>query len=291
MAYTRLEASFAITNLASDPFDYAVTDVRVSILQPDSTTISLPAFYDGGTTWRVRHTPILAGSYQINGISLNGSSIPVSGLNPASWIVMGHPVSPGFVRRDPSNPTRFITSNGRRYYPFGHNVGWDVNATTNVVSIMARLGAARENWSRVWMNDWDGKNLDWPKVGSFGQLNLTVAQKWDAIVSAAEQASVSFQMTFQHHGQYSTNVDPEWNSNPYNTANGGFLTNAAQFFTNATARALTRRKLRYSIARWGYSPAIMAWELFNEVQFTEAAPPSVAGYTAHLDNLALSGLA
>jgi hypothetical protein len=107
--------------------------------------------------------------------------------------------------------------------------------------------------------------------GTFGQLNLTVARKWDAIVSAAQQNGVFFQMTLQHHGQYSSNVDPEWNSNPYNSVNGGFLTNAAQFFTNTTAKALTKRKLRYAIARWGYSPSIMAWELFNEVQFTDAA--------------------
>jgi len=100
------------------------------------------------------------------------------------------------------------------------------------------------------MNDWDGKNLDWPKPGPFGQLNLSVAQKWDAIVSAAEQSGVFFQMTLQHHGQYSSSVDPQWNANPYNTANGGFLTNPAQFFTNVTAKALTKRKLRYAVARW-----------------------------------------
>ena len=121
------------------------------------------------------------------------------------------------------------------------------------------------------MDNWDGKNLDWPKPGAFGQLSLSVAQKWDGIVAAAEQSGICFQMTLQHHGQYSSSVDPQWSGNPYNTANGGFLSNATQFFTNATAKALTKRKLRYAVARWGYSPAVMAWELFNEVQFTDAA--------------------
>jgi hypothetical protein len=31
----------------------------------------------------------------------------------------------------------------------------------------------------------------------------------------------------------------------------GFLTDPVQFFTNSTALAVTKRKLRYAIARWG----------------------------------------
>ena len=144
------------------------------------------------------------------------------------------------------------------------------------------MGAAHENWSRVWMTHFYdngttlGLNLDWPKVNNtIGQLSLTNAQHWDAIVAAAEQAGIHFQMTLQHHGQYSStngsNVNPNWEQNPYYTANGGFLSNATNFFTDTTAQSLTKRKLRYIAARWGYSPAIMAWELFNEVQFTDAA--------------------
>src|ERR1043166_9721449 len=38
-SYPKIEASFSITNLATDPFDYIVTDVRVQVLQPDSSTL------------------------------------------------------------------------------------------------------------------------------------------------------------------------------------------------------------------------------------------------------------
>jgi len=269
--YPRIEASFSITNLATDPFDYTVTDVRVQITRPDSSTLSLPAFFDGGTTWRVRHMPALPGLYQITTITLNGSPLAVSNLQPSSWTASRNPIGPGYVRVDPANANRFITSNGRRYYPLGHDVAWWTN-NTNLASIVLKLGGSRENWSRIWMTHfYDSLNLEWPKVGSLGQFSLGVAQKWDAIVSAAEQGGVSFQMTLQHHGQYSSTVNPNWNENPYNTANGGFLSNATQFFTDATAKAYTKRKYRYIVARWGYSPAIMAWELFNEVQFTDAA--------------------
>jgi len=279
--YSKIEASFNITSLATDPFDYTVTDVRMHILQPDNSTVSLPAFFDGGTTWRVRHTPAMAGTYGVSGITLNGSPLSVSNLQPSSWIVAGPPTDAGFIRVDPSNPRRFITSNGKRFFPRGQDVAWDVTdgqATYNVTNIFWKMGAAHENWSRVWMDHWDGKNLDWPAYGPtlpLGQLNLTVARKWDSIVAAAEQAGIHFQMTLQHHGQYSTTVDPNWAENPYDVTNNigstnGFMTNPVQFFTNATAISLTERKMRYAVARWGYSTSIMAWELFNEVQYTDA---------------------
>src|SRR6476646_10795308 len=82
-AWPKIEASFNISSLATDPFDYTVTDVRVQILTPDSATLSLPAFFDGGTTWRVRHTPTNTGVYQVTGVTLNGAPRSVSNLQPA----------------------------------------------------------------------------------------------------------------------------------------------------------------------------------------------------------------
>jgi hypothetical protein len=274
--YSRIEASFNLPSLATDPFNYEVTDVKVDILQPDATTITLSAFFDGGTTWRVRHMPTLPGTYSITDIRLNGTTAAFSNLTPTNWIITGFPTSVGYVQVDPANPRRFLTSNGRRFYPVGENMAWS-SPSANALNIFPKMGAAHENWSRVWMTHfYDGSglglNLDWPKVNNtFGQFSLTVASNWDAIVSAADQAGIHFQMTLQHHGQYSTAVDANWPQNPWNTANGGFLSNATNFFTDATARDLTKRKYHYIIARWGYSPAIMAWELFNEVQFTDAA--------------------
>ena len=273
--YPKIEASFTVLTPITDPFDYS-NDLRVLIVQPDSTTISLPAFFDGGTTWRVRHTPTMPGVFSISNITLNGSALSYASLQPASWKVNGFPSGAGYVRVDPANPRRFITSNGRRFFPVGENMAWS-SPTANATNIFPKMGAAHENWSRVWMTHFYegsglGLNLDWPKVNNtFGQLSLNNAQHWDAIVAAADHAGIHFQMTLQHHGQYSSTVDANWAQNPYNTANGGFLSSATDFFTDATAQNLTKRKLRYIVARWGYSPAIMGWELFNEVQFTDAA--------------------
>jgi len=267
--YARAESSFEIPGLASDPFDFEATDVRVRIVGAGGDAFQLPAFFDGGSTWRVRHTPPSPGRYRLTQVTLNGRALNVA-LHPSAWIVSGAS-KPGFVRLDRRDAKYLAYENGTRYFAVGHNQAWRSQALPDIPALFAKMGAAGENWSRVWMNHWDGKNLDWPSAGKLGQLNLEVARRWDGIVEAAQANNIAFQMTLQHHGQYSTEVNPNWDDNPYSTKNGGFLARPEDFFTDAQARALTKRKLRYAVARWGYSPSILAWELFNEVQFTDAA--------------------
>jgi hypothetical protein len=291
--YSKLEASFNITNLTTDPFNYEVTDVGVRIVQPDNSVLTLPAFYDGGTTWRVRHMPTMAGTYTVSGVILNGAPLTVSGLQPASWTVAGPPTSPGFIRVDPNNNQRFVYGNGKRYFPVGEDVAYDITDGSTphyVTNIIVRLGAAHGNFARVWMACFANLDPDWVNWGPtlpLGQLYVlgtassNVVHDWDNIVNAADQAGVRFQMTLQHHGQYSSIVNPNWPNNPWNTTNtipgsgtsdtNGFLTAPGQFFTNAEAIDLTKRKFHYYVARWGYSPSILAWELFNEVEETDAA--------------------
>lgn len=276
--YPRIEAAFQLPTPAADPFDYQKTDVQVQIRRIGGATLTLPAFFDGGATWRVRHTPTSAGQYQVGNVTLNGRPILVK-AQPSEWRVSGAPNAklPGLVRLT-AGRTRFAFEGGAPYYPLGHNQAWRTGGLPDIPQLFDKMGAAGENWSRVWMNHWDGKNLDWTpregapaaKPGPFGTLSLDVARRWDGIVSSADRNGIPFQLVFQHHGQYSSQVNPNWGENPYNVANGGFLRAPNDFFTNAQAKNLTKRKIRYSIARYGYSPAILAWELFNEVQFTDS---------------------
>ncbi len=37
-------------------------------------------------------------------------------------------------------------------------------------------------------------------------------------------------------------------------------------FTNEQAREFYRKRLRYTVARWGYSPHVLCWEFGNEIQ-------------------------
>jgi hypothetical protein len=55
----------------------------------------------------------------------------------------------------------------------------------------------------------------------------------------------------------------------YNVANGGFLTKPSDFFIDERAKADYKNRLRYLVARYGYSTSVFAWEFFNEVDGTE----------------------
>jgi hypothetical protein len=280
-AYPMIETSFQLASVPGDPFDYEKVNVQVELRKPEGGAVEVPAFFDGGTTWRMRYTPTTPGQYSVVGVKLNKETAHEEKLEKKDWTVNGSP-QPGFVRIDKGDHHRFVFDNGSRYFPLGHNQGWKGKDTPEIPDLFGKMHAAGENWSRVWMTAWDGKNLDWPasgKPGKLGDIDLAVAKKWDAIVEAAGKNDIYFQMVLQHHGQYSSkegykysgNVNPNWDTNPYSTQNGGFLRSPEEFFTNPQARALTRRKLYYILARWGYSPSIMAFELFNEVENTDAA--------------------
>ena len=243
------------------------------MVQPDSSTVSLPAFFDGGTTWRVRHTPTMAGLYSISNITLNGSPLSFSNLSPASWTVTGFPTSPGFVRVDPANPRRFITSNGRRFFPVGQDVAWGYTNTSGgdyrVTTIFPKMGAAHENWSRVWMThfyDWQdlGLNLDWPKVNNtFGQFSLTNARQLGRHCRRRRAGRHPFpndlaasRAVFEHQRKQR---QPELGTESLQRRpTADFFPTRQIFSPTRRPLRLTKRKLRYIVARWGYSPAIMA---------------------------------
>lgn len=288
--YPMLSTSFQLSSLPGDPFDYEKVNVQVTLRKPDNSTVDIPAFYDGENTWRMRFTPTSAGTYAVASVKLNGQIAHEEKLEKKDWSVAGD-TQPGFVRLDRGDHARFVFDNGARYYPLGHNQAWHSDKLPDTPALFAKMHDAGENWSRVWMTHWDGKNLDWPsdapdakadkldkadktakpgKAVKLGDIDLAAVKKWDAIVEGAQKNGIYFQMVLQHYGQYSTKVDPNWNANPYNVKNGGFLQNPEEFFSNPQARALTKRKLYYILARWGYSPNILAFELFNEVEGTDA---------------------
>ena len=57
----------------------------------------------------------------------------------------------------------------------------------------------------------------------------------------------------------------DWGEEPLNQANGGPCADPREFCRARRRRALFSRYLDYVVARWGHSPSLFAWELWNEV--------------------------
>lgn len=261
---------------ATNPFG---REINADVHLPDGQVCHVPAFFLGARRFGVRVNARLRGEYALGAVTETAADgrvaqLSVSEPSPARVTVRQANSLPS-VGRDPSDPQRFQTSDGRKYVPLGVNLAWAQGAPDAYYERQfSKLRDAGLNWSRVWFAHWAGQNLDWSatpeKQPARGELDLAVAQLWDRVIAQAEANGIYLQLVLQHHGQYSSRVDANWAENPWNTANGGFLRTPAEFFTSDEARRLTRLKYRYIVARWGYSPAVLAWELFNEAHYTDA---------------------
>jgi hypothetical protein len=263
----KFEASFTLPDQTGNPFDPRDNDVDVTFLGPSRRPAVVPAFWDGDR-WRVRYAPTAVGAYTLS-VTRNGPPAHPVDLTAARFRCTAS-ADPGFVRRDAQVVQRFVFDDKQPYYPLGMNVAWTGGSAPDYPVYFAQMGAAHMNWARVWMTYWDGKALEWSpdksKNPPRGYFLMDAARRWDMIFDQAAQHGIYIQMVLQHHGQYTNKTDPNWVDNPFNIANGGFLKNPDDFFTDAEARRLTKAKYRYIVARWGYATHLLAFELFNEVQ-------------------------
>ncbi len=109
--------------------------------------------------------------------------------------------------------------------------------------------------------------LDAPGLGRYYEKT---AERLDEILRLSEEKGLYVMLTFDHHGIFKDFIDiwasnAEWKTNPYNAANGGPCESPTDFFTNPEAKKIYKNRLRYLVARWGYSTHLACWEFFNEV--------------------------
>lgn len=272
-----VEFTFQAPSSETNPFS---REIWAIVESPDEQRQLLPAFYVGEERWSVRTRASQKGNYRFLSTNeiIDGRSVPlrVELLSRDRFKPRDIDQLNGTIKIDPRSGRDFIDESGRLYVPFGGSLASASGSPESYYpSAFSDLKSANLNWSRIWMCHWGQLNLDWieSKHGDpveLGTLSLEVANRWDQLINSAESQAIRLQIVLQHHGQYTTFNNSNWAENPWNVANGGFLENPEAFFTNEKARQLTRDKFRYIAARWGYSSAVLSWELFNEVMWTNS---------------------
>jgi len=290
--YQKYELTFTLSRTYTNPFDPCEVDVTATFHQPDGTDVNIPGFYyraytvsgsnperyttAGDISWKARFAPSLLGSYtcDIKVEDVDGTAIRTN----AGSFTCQESGKKGFIKLDPNQRDFLKYDNGDTRINIGQNIGWNIGGIYGWNDYLVKLHNAGANWVRLWSCLYGsdmGVALEW-KIGLWGTTyfqgagkpSLQTSLRMDRYVEIAEQNDIAIQFALQHHGQFSTSTNADWTDNPYNVNAGGWLNNPAQYFTDPCARKLTKNKYRYIVARWGYSPAIFAWELFNEVQFT-----------------------
>ncbi|MFZ1792174.1 MAG: DUF5060 domain-containing protein, partial [Anaerolineae bacterium] len=293
--FKMLEMAIDSNVSAANPFDPAQADLRVRFTSPSGKNVVVPAFWSqdftpdvvaqGAPGWRARFTPTEAGEWTAQA----ELAAPAIKSQPAKFSVT-QAAAQGFVRVNKANPRYFAFDNGDLFLPAGPNMAWSTNSGIKAIEDYERWfdGLYRRggNVARVWMTS-DLFDLEWKDTGLGNYAKrLNRAFMLDKVFQLAQARGIKIILVLIPHGQFSTTSNPEWQNNPYNAANGGMLNAPQEFVSNAQARALFVRRVRYMAARWGYATNLLAWEWWNEVDLTpitdEQLRPWLAEMTAQI---------
>ncbi len=286
------EATLTLDPALDNPFDPEEVAVSATLRGPGGHSLTIPAFYyqayvrslgadgvqalaaGGPPEWRVRFAPPQTGvwrytwSYRYR----NGRSENLG----QGHLDVSRGDGPGVVGVDPKAPRRFADrGTGAGYLPIGENMCWPAQGGTyDYDRWLAKLSAVGGNYIRIWVNE--GRFTlgfeQQPPVGNY-RGGMQHAWELDYVLDACARQGVRAVLCLLWHGAFSTRVNPDWTNNPYNVTNGGPCGTPMDFFTDPVAKALFRRRLQYMVARWSAYASVLAWELWNEVNWVDGYAP------------------
>ncbi|MFA5292747.1 MAG: cellulase family glycosylhydrolase [Phycisphaerae bacterium] len=249
---------------------YNPDDIRVDaiITPPSGPDMVLPCFYTGGQSgnsqWQCRFTPRQVGTYSYR-IDIYQSSVLTASSQNFSLNVSDS-TGDGFVLKNTSSYYTFIHDSGKRIRGIGENIGWEQGGYMydRLFPLLNSLGC---NYVRLWVANPYNVQLEGVVYG-LGRYDEQISQRLDNTVNLARQNGIYLTVSIDGAGELDPNpTDPlcGWPKNPYNTVNGGMCSTQTDFFTSTSAKAQYKKKLRYIIARWGYSTNVAALEFWNEI--------------------------
>lgn len=305
--YEKFEVSFRNSIYFSNPFDPDCIAIDGYFTSPTGKQIIMPGFFyqdfyfagpgekgkdnikpQGYPEWKIRFSPAETGIYRYKIVVSINKGQEIFSTQTMSFKAVSSSKH-GFVRVSKKDNRYFEFDDGSFFYPIGHNIRSlndnrysqlfnrplaAMSGTINFETWLSDMKANKENFFETWMAAWH-LAIEWKKGYEFyeglGRYNLWNAWKLDWILNLAEKNNIFIQLLIINHGSVSTYCDQEWQDSPYNKKNGGFLDSPEEFFVNEEAKKLFKKRLRYIVARWAYSPNILSWELVNEMNLIGAS--------------------
>ncbi len=279
--YEKFELTIDIISSWKNPYDYNEMNLQCVVVSPKNVKDTIDAFYMqpykvekganvskafGKPVYKIRFSPTLTGTWKYYLIFKNDREIKQSTIS--EFTCVNNSNGKGFIRKGTSNYLQF--DNGNQFIPIGENANCPAeNIFTDYTIWMKKLVANMANLMNVWMIhegfgiEWTGyKNKNFAGLKYYNQQN---AFNLDWLLQQCEASEMYLLLGLNTCGGINSTVNPPWSENPYNKINGGPCITQGEFFTNYEAKSLIKNRLRYIIARYGYSRNIMSWNLFIEV--------------------------
>ncbi|MGA2247407.1 MAG: cellulase family glycosylhydrolase [Verrucomicrobiota bacterium] len=263
---------------------YCAEEVRLDLklAAPSGISVVAPAFFEHGqsghpSVWRARFTPVEPGDYTGAFVLTHAGKTDLSAQISFAVAASGRR---GFLHAANDWTLRF--DNGESFRGVGENIAWEArnrddsrffrdlqeNPRYNYEYMLGTLAANGGNFFRTWMCPWN-LPLEWKTVANTnryarddGHFNASACERLDELVDLAGSLDLYLMLTLDNSGDFQ---GWGWRQNSYNAAQGGPAATPQDFFTDPGARAQYKDRLRYLVARWGYSPNLGAWEFFNEI--------------------------
>lgn len=195
----------------TDPFEVRFT---AEITGPDNIKFTLPGFYDGNDTWKIRFSPTKEGEWTIQTnsevLELNNQQTQLLCIKNENENVHG----PLLV--DPENPHHFIYEDGTRWFPMGYEANWlwamDMDKNINNLPTINRFldkltgygfnfilmnsyahdtswrlgNTSTDDYGPPLMFPWEGSN----ESPDFSRFNLEYWQHFDQVIEAMYQRGI-----------------------------------------------------------------------------------------------------
>ena len=258
-----------------NPYLQEEAALDMMITTPSGKEIVLPAFFrgtNGGemySVWEARFTPQEKGKYTYHFRYTKAGEV-ADETAPATFKSVAGKLK-GFLHvRD--NWT-LVYDNGEPFRGVGINLCWESRTKDdskffselhqqhhrfNFDAMLPDFAQNGGNFTRMWICDWnfpidrqDGfNNHRYQETTEY--MNESACARLDHVVTLAEDLDIKIMLCM---GQ---GKGPAYR----------------EFFTTDAAKARYRNYVRYIVARWGYSPAIAMWELFNEIDNVQHWDPA-----------------
>ncbi|PZR21976.1 MAG: glycoside hydrolase [Citrobacter freundii] len=270
--FRKTEFDIRLIETWNNPYLQEEIAVDMLLTSPSGKKLVLPCYYESGESgssslWKARFAPQEKGKYSyVFRVSKNGK---VTSTSKDASFQAGNSSGKGFLKVKDNWVLQF--DNGEAFRGLGENLCWESRANDdskyfkalheqpkyNYEYMLPSLAKHGGNFFRTWICSFN-LPLDWKK--GFNSNRYTPTDKYfnpGAIVKIDRMFDLSDSL-----GLY---VMLTLGMGAYHVNEGGFSPSAEDFFVNPLSKQRYKNRLRYFIARWGYSTSVGMWELFNEV--------------------------